>query len=289
MQVWWQVIRPKTLLASIGPVCLATALAMHLSNVDTIIFAITLCCALLLQISVNIANDLFDGLSGVDNAHRAGPPRALHSGLLSVSGLQQGLAICVVLAVSCGCYLIYEGGWLFLVLGLCSVAGVFAYSAGPFPLASNALGEVAVFVFFGLVAVLGSFYLQTRTITFQALLYASSMGLLSAALMLVNNIRDIYSDKQAGKFTLAIRLGEQVSRYLYVLLLALALVIHCFASIQYTWVLVLPLMICVVALPQLIRAIHTYHAEQLNTLLALTARFGFIYATSTSLSLLYSV
>jgi len=284
MTIWWQAIRPKTLLASLGPVLLATTLAANHGQLNILIFIMTLLCALFLQVSVNLANDLFDGLSGVDNELRLGPQRALHSGLVTIKQLKLALLITVLISICSGCYLIYQGGIAFLLLGIMSILGVFAYSAGPFPLASNALGEVAVFLFFGLIAVLGSFYLQTQTITSMAFSYAVCVGLLSAALMLVNNIRDINSDSKANKLTLAVRLGDKNSRALYKLLLAITLTLHLFTSANSLTLALLPLIICGLFLPSLYKAINTYQGKDLNKLLASTAQFGFVYAISVSIS-----
>lgn len=286
MKIWWLAIRPKTLLASIGPVLLATALASKQVEINYAIFVATLCCALMLQISVNLANDLFDGLSGVDNEHRVGPIRALHSGVASVTQLKMALIISTGAAVTFGCYLIFQGGLPFLALGLLSILGVYSYSAGPFPLASHALGEVAVFIFFGLIAVIGSFYLQIASLNASIIGYACVVGLLNAALMLVNNIRDIHSDRHAGKFTLAVKLGDTKSRALYKWLILLAFSIHVLASLPNLVVQLAPLFFCLLLLPNLLKGINQFTGSKLNEQLANTAKFGFLYCISTSVVLL---
>lgn len=286
MKIWWQAIRPKTLLASIGPVLLATALAARYVELNLSVFCITLLCALLLQISVNLANDLFDGLSGVDNELRVGPTRALHSGQVSAQQLKQALLITTLLAVVLGCYLIYQGGWVFFLLGVFSLLGVFAYSAGPFPLASNALGEVAVFIFFGLVCVIGSFYLQAKTVNLAVIGYASCVGLLNAALMLVNNIRDIASDTVADKHTLAVKLGDEAARRLFKWLIFITLILHLVTSLNSLLLQLLPVAVCLLLLPSLFKGINLFQGVQLNAQLANTARFGFIYCLISSIVLL---
>ncbi len=286
MNVWWLAIRPKTLFASIGPVLLATALASKYTTIDLILFAVTLLCALFLQISVNLANDLFDGLSGVDNKDRVGPQRAFQSGLISGKQLKFALALNVLAAVVAGCYLIYQGGPVFLLLGIFSVLGVFCYSAGPFPLASNALGEVTVFVFFGLIAVVGSFYLQVTKLNPAIFLYASCIGLLNSALMLVNNIRDISSDSAANKHTLAVKLGDKKARKLYIGIVLSSLAIHVLTSYKDPEIALIPTLICLLFVPKLWRAVYQFKGAQLNQLLANTAVFGFIYSLTTALVLI---
>lgn len=290
MRIWWQAIRPKTLLASVGPIFLATSLAASDGFFDAVLFAVTVTCALFLQISVNLANDLFDGLSGVDSAKRLGPVRVLQAGLVSASALSLALKITVGISIISGLYLVFHGGVLFFVLGLLCLFGVYAYSAGPFPLASNALGEVSVFLFFGLLAVLGSYFLQVNSISATAVFFAVIVGLHSSAIMLVNNIRDIETDAVSGKHTLAVRLGETRSRYCYVILILGSLFIHLFANAiilnNGAMTLSIPIVICALFLPFLFNACRRYKGSQLNTLLSTTAVFGFIYASVVSVTLL---
>lgn len=288
MNAWWTAIRPKTLLASIGPVLLATALASNYVTINVFIFFMTLACALCLQITVNLANDLFDGLSGVDNEYRVGPSRALHSGSISANGLKVGLIIAIALSILTGCYLVTIGGYGFLLLGALAIIAALAYSTGPYPLASNALGEVTVFIFFGLVSVLGSFYLQTNDLSPKSWIYACIVGILSSALMLVNNIRDIDSDQVANKITLAVKLGAEQAKKVYRFMLVIALAMHGIANLTNLLVLLFPLLICALLLPMLFIAINTYQGKEFNTLLANTAKFGFVYCVTTSLALLIS-
>lgn len=288
MNAWWTAVRPQTLVASIGPVILATALASQYVQVNQMIFVVTLLCALSLQISVNLANDLFDGLSGVDNEHRLGPKRALQSGLLNAKELKVGLGAVLILSVVLGGILVTHGGTVFLFLGLASILAALVYSAGPFPLASNALGEAAVFVFFGLVCVLGTFYLQTFTITFKLFVYACIVGILNSALMLVNNIRDIDSDQIANKVTLAIKLGPQRAKLTYKLMLVSALTIHIAINYNNLLTLVFPLVICILLLPMLLVGINTYQGKEFNTLLVNTAKFVFVYCITTTIAALVS-
>jgi len=220
--------RPKTLLVSIAVISLGQILAWHdlalgqfARNLDINIALFCLICCCFLQISVNLANDYFDEKAGIDGPARLGPIRASHTGVLSRQHLLIALFSSSLIAIATGLYLIVQGGWLFFFLGLLSLAGVYSYSGGKRPLASNALGEISVFLFFGWLAVIASYYLQTTQFEWTLLFPASEIGLLVAAIMLVNNIRDIPTDSIAGKKTLAVHLGRFKSRVLYTVLLLL--------------------------------------------------------------------
>lgn len=218
-------IRPKTLSIAFSVIFLGQLLAWFdlkdIDNIslDPIIAVLCLLCCLFLQISVNLANDYFDHISGIDNEDRQGPQRAIQAGALSLKSLKQAIAGFTLLAIITGSYLIWLGGWLFFFLGCCSLAGVFLYSGSRYSFASRSLGEVAVFLFFGWLGVIGSYYLQVNSFSWELLIPASEIGFLIAAVMLVNNIRDMKTDHLAGKITLAYRLGPVKSRGLYCALL----------------------------------------------------------------------
>lgn len=218
--------RPKTLVVSAAVILLGHILAWrdlefyrYTDSLDMSIAFLCLLCCCFLQISVNLANDYFDNKSGIDSPDRLGPLRASQAGLISNKHLLIAIFTTSTLAIIPGLYLIFAGGWPFFFLGLFSLAGVYAYSGGRKPLASNALGEVAVFLFFGWLGVIASYYLQTSHFHWALFLPASEIGLLIAAIMLVNNIRDITTDLRAGKKTLAVHLGPTKSRVLYGLFL----------------------------------------------------------------------
>ena len=284
LQHWWLAIRPKTLLASIGPILLGTGLASSESELHVGLFFVTLSCAVLLQISVNLANDLFDSLSGVDTAHRLGPIRAVQSGAISIAAIKIALLITCSLAIVLGLYLIAIGGWPILLVGILSLLGVFAYSAGPWPLASHALGEVTVLIFFGWIAVLGSFYLQTGFISVNAFVFATNAGLYSSAIMLVNNIRDINTDQRAGKHTLAVVLGDKNARYALALLFSTALIIHLFLIFYVLPMLWLSFIVLLVPSLVLIKKGLSQQGQALNQLLAQVAQLGFLYCLSVGLT-----
>jgi 1,4-dihydroxy-2-naphthoate octaprenyltransferase len=280
---WWLAIRPQTLLASIGPIFLGTAMATSENQINFTLFSVTLMCAVSLQVAVNLANDLFDGLSGVDSELRLGPTRAVQAGLISIPAIKFALVMVCTFAVSSGLYLIAVGGWWVFFAGLLSFIGVFSYSAGPFPLASKALGEVTVLIFFGWVSVLGSYYLQTGTTSITVFTVATIAGLYSSAIMLVNNIRDIATDQQAGKYTLAVVLKEYKARKLFALLIACALIIHSILAIQVSLMLWVTSLLLLAPSFILIRKGFKLQGQSLNKLLVNTVKTGFVYCLSVGL------
>lgn len=222
----WHTIRAKTLTVALAVVVLSQSLAwhdmqslqqqaLHGQTLDYFLALIILACCLFLQISVNLANDYFDGLAGIDTPQRLGPQRATQSGLIKPITMRNAIFLTTFLACIFGLYLIVKGGWVFFVLGLLSLWGVYAYSGGKKPLASLGLGEVTVFLYFGYLATMASYVLQTGYFNSSLFFPATQIGLLISAIMLVNNIRDIESDKAAGKNTLAVRLGGSYARKLY--------------------------------------------------------------------------
>lgn len=219
-QAWLLAARPRTLPAAVAPVLVGVALALADGVFAPMPALAALLGALLLQVGVNLANDYFDFVKGVDMAGRKGPLRVTHSGLIAPERVRLGMGITFGLAALVGLYLIAVGGWPVLAIGLASILAALAYSGGPFPLASHGLGDLFVFIFFGLVAVCGTYYVQAQALTALAVLVAVPVGLLITAILVVNNLRDIDTDRQAGKRTLAVMLGERGARLEYAALLA---------------------------------------------------------------------
>ncbi|MCB9140890.1 MAG: 1,4-dihydroxy-2-naphthoate polyprenyltransferase [Anaerolineales bacterium] len=221
-QAWWLAIRPKTLPAAVGPVLVGIGLAVG-DNVFNLLPALAaLAGALLLQIASNLANDYYDFVKGYDQADRKGPTRVAASGLISLRELRLGLLVVLALAAVVGAYLIWVGGLPILIIGVAGMISAIIYSGGPFPLSANGLGDLFVFVFFGLAAVVGTYYVQALTVTPEAWIAAIAPGTLITAILVVNNLRDIDTDARAGKHTLAVRFGAAGARAEYTLLLALA-------------------------------------------------------------------
>ncbi len=210
--VWIEAARPKTLPAAVAPVLVGVAAAERFIAWRAITALVV---ALSLQVAVNFANDYFDGVKGVDTEERLGPRRVMAAGL--VSGRQMKLAIAAALGVAAigGLALAAAAGWQLLLVGAAAGLATLGYSGGPKPYASLALGEVFVFVFFGLVATAGTQYVLDETLSASAVWGGVTIGLLAVALLVVNNLRDIPTDREVGKRTLAVVLGERRTRLLY--------------------------------------------------------------------------
>jgi 1,4-dihydroxy-2-naphthoate octaprenyltransferase len=234
--------------------------------------------AVMIQIGTNLANDLFDFKKGADTPTRLGPTRVTSAGLLTPREVEIGMWVVFGLAAASGLYVIYVGGWPMLVIGVASILAGVAYTAGPFPLGYNGLGDLAVFIFFGLVAVLGTYYAQARAVTLGAVLAAVPVGALATAILVVNNVRDADTDRAAGKRTLAVLLGRGAARAEYAVLLTLA-----YAAPLALWLLrgasvwaLLPLLTLPVAV-RLARVVITTEGPALNRALAGTAQLLALY------------
>lgn len=215
MNPWVMAARPATLSAAIGPVLIGSASAWHDGVFAFVPFVVVLFCALAIQVGVNYANDLADAQKGADTEDRIGPQRAVASGVISESSMRNGILVAFGLAALGGIYLIWYAGWPIFVIGLVSIIAALGYTNGPIPYGYYGLGEVFVFVFFGLVATVGTRYVFSASIPSAVWTGAVVMGLLAAAILEANNIRDIDTDRLAGKRTLAVVIGRQASRRLF--------------------------------------------------------------------------
>ncbi len=215
-------MRPKTLPAAIAPILVGTAAAIHDHHFHFPGAAAALLCAMLLQTGANFANDYFDFIKGVDTDRRIGPQRVMQGGLVSSEQMRVAMAVVFFAACAVGLYLIAIGGMPIFFAGIASITAAVLYSGGPRPLASNALGEVFVFLFFGIVAVCGAYYVQALQLPARIIAFAFPPGLLITAILVVNNLRDIPSDTRTGKRTLAVILGPRNTRMEYITLLAMA-------------------------------------------------------------------
>jgi 1,4-dihydroxy-2-naphthoate octaprenyltransferase len=285
MSVWLAALRPRTLTASLVPVAVGLAVAEHHGRLDLAIGALTLVSALALQIATNLANDYFDAQSGVDHAARLGPARATQSGLLAPQAVRRAAYTALFVGAVAGVPLIVRGGLPIAVTGLLSMIAALAYSGGPYPLASRGLGEALAFAFFGVVAVGGTVYLHLHELPLSALLAGAALGCHAAAIMLVNNIRDIPTDAPAGKRTLAVRLGDTEARRLYGLLLLASLVFVCGVAIE-TRSLGPLLALGVAALARREAAlVRERRGADLNARLAATARLELVFGGLLALGL----
>lgn len=226
-KVWALAARPKTLPAALVPVWSGCLLTYELSgSIDLRLAVITLLGALFIQIATNFFNDVIDAEKGTDTGLRLGPTRAAVSGLLSARALYQGGAFMLLQATVCGLFLWEACGWPILLIGIPSLYLSYGYTGGPFPLAYRGLGEVFVILFFGLVAVAGTVFIQTGFWPSEAWILGLQIGLLSAVLIAVNNYRDLEEDRAAGKRTLVVRFGRRtVAALIYAMTLLPALLV----------------------------------------------------------------
>jgi len=276
ISAWWTAFRPNTLIVSIAPVFIGISLSVRDNNFSSYFVAIlTLLAAMLIQVGTNLINDLYDYIKGADNKQRIGPIRATQSGLLSKDSIYRGAFFCFTIALLIGIYLVYIGGMPILVIGLLSLISGYCYTAGPYPLAYNGLGDIFVFIFFGLIAVPGTYYLQTNILfNINSIVIGSSVGFLAVAVLCVNNIRDIESDSKVGKKTLAVRFGISIITIVYdIMILSAYLSILTFIFIE-GFLNQLGMFLLFLSLPiaiKLIVDIHKSSGQQLNLILFRTA------------------
>lgn len=221
-QIWVMAARPRTLPASAAGVITGSALALYAGNFHPLVALIALLVALCLQTGSNLANDVYDYERGVDAKREHGPRRVTQSGLLTPAQVKGGTWTVFVLAAVLGSYLALEAGWVVYLVGLAAIVSAVAYSAGPFPFGYHGLGELFVFLFFGFVSVTGTYFVQVKTFSAAAAWMSLPMGLIIVAILVVNNLRDIETDRAAGKFTLPARFGPRFAKTEYILCLSLA-------------------------------------------------------------------
>ncbi|WP_440007484.1 1,4-dihydroxy-2-naphthoate polyprenyltransferase [Halomicrococcus sp. SG-WS-1] len=240
-EAWLMAARPHTLPAAAAPVVVGAGLAVHEGVFAPLPALAAFLGAALIQIGTNFANDYYDAVKGVDTDEREGFTRVTQSGLIPANEVRRAMYATFAAAVVVGVYLVAVGGLPILVVGLASVASGVAYAGGPYPLGSHGLGDLFVFVFFGVVAVMGTFYVQAAsfvagvpigipdgTVTWTAFLASLPVAAVSTNILVVNNVRDIETDREAGKKTLAVLVGRQASCAEFVALLALSYLVPVF-------------------------------------------------------------
>lgn len=215
LHTWYLAIRPKTLWAAISPVIIGTAMAYGEGKLHLLSAVLAGIAAVLIQIGTNFANDYFDFIHGADQKDRLGPTRVTQAGLVKPQTMRRATILVFTLAFIVGIYLMWRGGWPILTIGILSILFGVLYTAGPYPLGYNGLGDIFVLIFFGIVAVGGTYYVQALEINYLVLLAGISPGLFSMAILTVNNLRDVKSDMRSGKLTLAVRFGENFARWEY--------------------------------------------------------------------------
>ncbi len=219
---WMLASRPRTLPAAAAGVMMGAAMAWRDGYFRLDAALVCLLTALLLQIGSNLANDVFDFERGTDTTERLGPTRVTQAGLLSPRQVKTGMAVVFGLAAVLGLYLAWLGGWVIVALGVAAILSAIAYTGGPFPLGYHGLGDVFVFLFFGLAAVAGTYYVQAGFVTSAVWWMSIPPGLIITAILVVNNLRDIDNDRKGGKRTLAVMLGERGTKIEYLLCMVLA-------------------------------------------------------------------
>jgi 1,4-dihydroxy-2-naphthoate octaprenyltransferase len=279
LQAWFLACRPKTLSVSLSPVLVGTAIAWH--HGGRVLWLPLLAAALgaaLIQVGTNLFNDVGDFRRGTDTPDRLGPKRATAEGWLGAGVVEAAAWLAFALAFLCGIYLVWHGGWPIVIIGLASLAAGWAYTGGPAPIAYQPLGEIFVFIFFGLVAVCGSYYLQMLTLAPVAVFAATLVGLHAAAVITVNNYRDRDGDARNGKNTLAVLLGRPATRRLYSAEMLAPYALLPLLAAGVGWRAALPLL----SLPLSLILVRRLHREApgpvFNSILAATAGLQLVFA-----------
>jgi 1,4-dihydroxy-2-naphthoate polyprenyltransferase len=288
-RIWLMAARVRTLPAAVAPVLVGTALAIQNGEFDGFAFAFALLGAIFIQVGTNLSNDYSDARRGADTEDRLGPVRVTAGGLVPPRQVLHATYVSFGLAVACGIYLVVVAGPVLLLIGAASIVAGVLYTGGPRPYGYEGLGELFVFLFFGLVAVTGSYYVQIQHLPWEAFALAVPVGLLASAILVVNNVRDIDTDRRAGKRTLAVRLGREHARTLYGVL-----VYGAFLLAQVPWLagsltpwLLLPLLLLPLAL-DLVRTVRNHtDGPTLNGALARTGmlQLGFCVLLSAGILL----
>jgi 1,4-dihydroxy-2-naphthoate octaprenyltransferase len=252
LKIWLAATRPRTLPAAVAPVLVGSAFAW---TDHAFVWSAALAClafALLIQIGTNFANDYYDFIKGADTTERVGPKRAVASGWVAPIAMRAAMTGVFMAAFLVGLSLLNYGGWPLLVIGVASIVCGVAYTGGPYPLGYNGLGDVFVFIFFGLVAVCATYFVQTGKVTADVFLASTGVGLLAANILVVNNYRDVETDAKAGKRTLVVRFGRPIARLQFgvSLVVAFTIPVHLMMRGGYQPVVLLPLAIAPLAFRQ---------------------------------------
>ena len=285
IKLWLTTSRPKTLLLIIAPIILGAAFAKH--HFNWFWFFVTLLSAVCIQVGTNFANDYFDHHKGADTTERLGPKRALQQGLVTHEQMRVAYWIAFIIAALFGCLLVYRTGWPIILIGIASIASGIMYTATRYSLAYLGIAEIFVIMFFGPVATLGTYYVQTLSWNWAVCFAGLAPGCIATALLVVNNLRDYDQDKKANKKTLAVRFGKSFAKYEYTALLFAGLLVPLFLHLffGYSSLILLSLVLILLAY-KLIRHLYTYqHPSELNTLLANTGKFALLFCVVIGLTL----
>lgn len=288
LKLWAVAARPRTLPAAVAPVLVGTSLAASEDVFKPLRFVCALIGSIFIQIGTNLANDYSDARRGADTEDRLGPVRVTAGGLVPPRRVLIWTYVAFGIAVLAGVYLIAVAGWELLAVGVASIIAGVLYTGGPKPYGYEGLGELFVFLFFGIVAVVGSYFVQTEDLERAAFDLAVPVGLLASAILVVNNVRDIDTDRRAGKRTLAVRVGRDKARRLFTLMIAFAYIALIGIVFELSpWVL-LPLLTIPLAVP-LVRTVTTRtDGASLNGALADTGRLLAVFSLLLSVGVLVS-
>lgn len=278
-RIWLAAARPRTLPAAIAPVLVGSALAWRDGHFDGVAASLCMGFALLVQIGTNFANDYYDFVHGADTAARVGPRRAVAAGLIAPAVMRRAMWLVFATAFACGLGLIAWGGPWLLAIGVASILCGIAYTGGPWPLGYHGLGDVFVFIFFGLVAVGATYFVQAGRLSADAVVAAVPIGLLAANILVVNNYRDADTDTAAGKRTLVVRFGRRFARAQFEVSLAVAFVIA--AGLAWHWRsgwAALPLLLTPMAMRHAVRLRMAREPQALIRLLGDTGKLLALYA-----------
>ena len=285
MNVWILAARPKTLGAGIAPVLMGLALAAGDRAAHVPSFLCALLGSILIQIGTNFANDYFDHQKGADTPNRIGPLRVTQAGLISPHIMWRATVLVFLAACLPGLYLVWRGGWPIVAIGLASIVCGLLYTGGPLPFGYLGLGDFFVLVFFGPVAVAGTYYVQTLTVTSTSLIAGIAAGLFSVAILVVNNLRDIEQDRVAGKHTLAVRFGRSFARWEYATALVLGAIAIpvLLAILTGRWGVLFGALALVAAIRVLRTVFTSEDGEKLNEALATTGKLLLLFSVLFSL------
>lgn len=284
LKSWFLAIRPKTLTASISPVVFIYGYLKYSGqqNLSTSVFLTTLFCALFMQIGTNLVNDYFDGVQGIDNHQRLGPTRVVAAGIIPARRVQFGYQICFLIAFLLGFYLMVVGGLPIIVIGISSLIAAYCYTGGPVPLSRLGLGEFLAFFYFGPIACLGTAILLKASNLQNIFILSLPMGMWSAALMSVNNLRDIESDKKTKKTTIATMLGNPAARYFTLTLLIAPFIFHLYTIfyLKQTLLFLIPLLSILPLVKEFKRVTTAPLSHEFNITLGQTGKSLSIYTLS---------
>lgn len=289
VKIWIQAARPQTLAAAFVPVLIGVALAIRNNLFAPVPSLVALICAFLIQIGTNFANDYFDFIKGADTEQRIGFERATARGLVSSQQMLIATFITMGLAFLMGLYLVWYAGWIILVIGVLALIFGILYTGGPYPLGYNGLGDLFVFIFFGIVAVMGTYYVNALEWSMASFWASLSVGALSTNILVVNNLRDIEQDRPAGKNTIGVLFGENALRWEYVIMLSIALAIppHFYYRLDYNWIILVPLVSIPVAVSLLKQVWTEEDKSKLNTTLERTAQYMVLFGLLFSIGIIW--